>query len=95
MQTVSESPFNDGEVVRYLTKEEIWLYRFGSTRYLSGVSGPMISLQELLGTLSDLRHRMELARGKILMIDASPAGSFNAKLKNEAVDLILGPDYER
>jgi len=91
---MSEYPWPDKEIVRYLTKEEIWLYRFGHTSALAGVSGPKITIRQLLGTLSGLRHRMELARGKIMMIDASPAGSFNAKLKNEAVDLILGPDYD-
>ena len=34
------------------------------------------------------RERMLTARGKVLLIDASPAGSLNAKLKAAAVELL-------
>lgn len=34
--------------------------------------------------------RMKVVRGKVMMIDASPAGSLNAQLKAEALALVEG-----
>ena len=56
----SENPlFNDGDVTLYLTKEERWLYRFCRTASVSGVSGPNVSVRDLLRTVAQLRELVE------------------------------------
>lgn len=39
-----------------LTKAERWLYQFCSTRSVSGVSGPNVSVRELLEAINGLRE---------------------------------------
>ncbi len=56
----SENPlFNDDDVIRYLTRDETWLYRFCRTESVSGVSGPNVSVQDLLRTVAQLRQLVE------------------------------------
>ena len=54
-----KNPFNDGDVTRWLEPDERWLYRFCRTELVSGVSGPNVSVQDLLRTVAQLRQLVE------------------------------------
>ena len=46
------------------------------------------SIEDLKKLLAAERALMEKITGKVMMIDASPAGSLNAQLKREALALL-------
>lgn len=48
----------DIEVLSLLTVEERWLYRFCRTDSVSGVSGPRVSVQDLLKEIASLRRKL-------------------------------------
>ena len=46
----------DDDVPPLLTKSERWLWLFGSTKSVGGVSGPPTTAHDLLNTINDLRE---------------------------------------